>query len=507
VHPGFCAVTGNLKELTAEQVRALREELVRAERSRTLRKALTIVREVRDSIGRKSETVTRTESMGSPAPAGIDSAAAAAAPNSAAAGAVPSSAAAAPDAAPVAPLVAEEAAESTMPPAPRRQDSTWPAAAPYSAGKSEEGAAIDQAEQAGQTPLADEAERNWRKQLAESLRELRRSEHVSAALKVAAPALLEPSDEALLSLTADHLRRLHDELVRLQEEVDKGGSKPRALVRAMQMLYLADGIEDSSLSSLSAETADEEALRQLTERTEEFAPALDALRHLAVDHDIFEHLKDKVDEDGADGLRSESEGSDVAKELLGSKEPTPVVLPPGWRLEWIKRKKREVKEFLDPNGQRYYTVKDVRAAIDQWNRAAEAAALEEAAKGAASHPAAPPPKRVRIRAKTSDEGYYSQQQPPAQFAVAEDLLSATFVDDFQAEFEKELEGALLSAGVRITLCALVAKPELNGQGGVLQCFNEGTGRWECKLDDGSVVNVKPANVEVQLARVDLLMDG
>merc|ERR1740123_2872342 len=104
----------------------------------------------------------------------------------------------------------------------------------------------------------------------------------------------------------------------------------------MQMLYMAESHEDASLS-LGTETADEEALRQLTERTEEFAPALSAMRSLAVDREIFAHLADSLMEEEQEDETAESEGSDIEKELLGRREAAPVVLPTGWRLEWVKR--------------------------------------------------------------------------------------------------------------------------------------------------------------------------
>lgn len=48
-------------------------------------------------------------------------------------------------------------------------------------------------------------------------------------------------------------------------------------------------------------------------------------------------------------------------------------------------------------------------------------------------------------------------------------------------------------GVKVTLGGLVAKPELNGLTGKLIALNEATGRWDCRLDKGGKVTVKPAN--------------
>lgn len=347
-----------------------------------------------------------------------------------------------------------------------------------------------------------------------------------AALKVAAPALLEPSDETLSLVTAENVRRLFDELSRLQEQVEKGGNKPRALVRAFQLLYLAESTRDASLS-LSTETADEEALRQLTERTEEFAPALAAMRGLAVDYEIFSHLREQMDEE-EQVLQSESEASDVCKELIGKNEPNALVLPPGWRLEWVRKKRggRQSREYVDPYGGRYYNVKEVRAAIEaleavarvtdamtteEQDSVAPAAMVEEDA-NLSGEP--PPMKRTRLRGKVSAPSI----QPPE-----DDLFANMFgAGDLEAAFEEALDGALSAAasnagaplapvaaveeepmqppepapGVRVMLKGLMAKPELNGKPGRLGVYNPETTRWECMLDDGVKVNVKTPNFDV-----------
>lgn len=366
--------------------------------------------------------------------------------------------------------------------------------------------------------------RAWRAKLADGLRELRRNEHIRAALKIAAPALLEHSDEGLETVTADNVSRLHDELNRLQEQVEKGGIKPRALVRAMQMLYLCDTADDNSML-LSCETADEEALRQLTERTEEFAPALAAMRSLAVDREIFDHLKEKMDEEEA-MEHSESEGSDLEKELAGRKEGDVVVLPQGWRLEWVKRGKRETRQFVDPWGRRYFNVREVRAALEEWEATearkkamVEAAAARASMAAGAADAGGPPQKRTRIRGKVSSEAL--TQEPAmdngdleAAFEEAlEDALGGALDDVSEEEAVEEqappvqatssraaAAGAVdLSpvAGAVVRLKGLVAKPELNGTEAKLVSFNEESGRWECMLrEDGSKVNIKPVNFDV-----------
>jgi len=403
-------------------------------------------------------------------------------------------------------------------------------------------------------------------------------------MKVVAPSLLEVSNEGVTDLTENQVLRLHDELLRLQEQADKGGVKPRALVKAMQQLYMMESVEEACLA-YSTESADEEALRQLVERTEEFAPALTALRELAVDRDIFEHLREQIDDETGEVHESESEGSDLEQDLVGSREPAPVVLPPGWRLEWVKRKRREMKEFVDPNGTRYYNVKDVRSAIERWKTAEETAALEadllaaattarvaavcrEAAAAATSAgaaaeaaaavaaeaeakvvvnfddlPVSRPIKRKRLKAKTSerDLGYHfplpsgnsvppnrarQQHKPAPSQSAGPDLLTDAFEGSLEAALEEALDGAVGSdvvdvavaeegvvaddkvdvrgdihphvpaLGMMVTLCGLMARPELNGVRGRLEGFNEEAGRWECVLDGGGAVNVKPSNFEI-----------
>lgn len=46
------------------------------------------------------------------------------------------------------------------------------------------------------------------------------------------------------------------------------------------------------------------------------------------------------------------------EELQGKKSAMPVVLPPGWRMEWVKRKKKEMREFVDPEQRRYRSVRE-----------------------------------------------------------------------------------------------------------------------------------------------------
>eukprot|EP00930_Biecheleria_cincta_P096577 TRINITY_DN88400_c0_g1_i1.p1 TRINITY_DN88400_c0_g1~~TRINITY_DN88400_c0_g1_i1.p1 ORF type:complete len:2469 (+),score=622.90 TRINITY_DN88400_c0_g1_i1:85-7491(+) len=383
----------------------------------------------------------------------------------------------------------------------------------------------------------------WRRKLATALKNLKRSEHVKSALEVAAPGVMEKAVEAeqkallkekgveqdqddeeqadLLSLGIgpEHVKRLHDELVRLLELAEKGAAKPRALVRAMQMLYLAESVADA-VGSLRSETADEEALQELTARSEEFAPALGMMRSLAVDRDVFSHLAEDLDEENPEVAESESEASDVEKDLAGKKnEMAPVVLPPGWRLEWVKRKKNEMREFVDPNGVRYRNVREVRAALLEWE--AREAALAAAAKAAEALANAPPPKRIRLRKKCHNSAF----DPPCmdaattapvraalEEAFAQDLLAELGVNEgspaasssspavsskaFPAHRPAQAEKGLV-VGAEVRLGGLMDQLGLNGQRGRLGDYDADTDRWECFLvEGGGKVNIQAGNLEI-----------
>lgn len=369
-----------------------------------------------------------------------------------------------------------------------------------------------------------EAERAWRQRLREGLRELKGSDYIRVALKVAAPSLLSSEDDALEALTPDIVKRLHDEFARLQEQAEKGGVRPRALVRAMQQLYLAESCRDASLS-LSTETADEEALRQLTERTEEFAPALDMMRTLAVDKAIFAHLAD-ADEEANEEHASEEDVDDLDYEReLVSRQDSGLVLPDGWSVEWVQTGKRQMKHFIDQDGRRYTSHRQARAALAELEACraeAERIAAENAASLAAAA-AAPDggPKRVRLRGKVSEaslgESLFGAGGLEAAFEEAlGDALGEIIGSANGAENGKS--GTAVKSGVqkaatpspeakpgaKVVLKGLVAKPELNGQQGRLLAYNTQTGRWETQLADRSKVNVKPANFDVVAPRALIL---
>eukprot|EP00933_Yihiella_yeosuensis_P043524 TRINITY_DN3835_c0_g2_i1.p1 TRINITY_DN3835_c0_g2~~TRINITY_DN3835_c0_g2_i1.p1 ORF type:complete len:574 (-),score=232.58 TRINITY_DN3835_c0_g2_i1:157-1878(-) len=401
------------------------------------------------------------------------------------------------------------------------------------AEKTEAGAAQEKPQQADASAL----ELAWRKKLAGLFREWKRTDYLKGAIEVAAPGLMEKTlafeqkklddetekaelqkleekleEEAELSrsLGPEHVKKLAEELARLLEQAEKGAARPRALVRAMQMLYLAESAADA-VASLRPETADEEALRQLAERTEEFAPALDAMRSLAVDKDVFAHLADEIEHEHQDLPESESEASDVGKELAKN-EPAPVVLPQGWRLEWVKRKKKEMREFVSPDGTRYRNVKEVREALVIWEamQAAKAAAAK-AAEAAAARGEQPPPKRTRLRGKSSAalSAYAAApaapavaatipSAPPAPAAVdedafAEDLLAALGVDDKATGETKKP-----TAGAEVLVKGFTARAQLhlNGKRGRLGKFDSSTGKWDCLVDGSVKMSMSPSNFDV-----------
>jgi len=360
----------------------------------------------------------------------------------------------------------------------------------------------------------DEGE--WRQLLIDGgLAEVLHNEALNSVFTSAAPqSMLGPSDIGVQSITAAQVLKLHEELLKEHRREEVSAARPRALVRAMQVLFSSASLEEAQVT-LSTETADEEALRQLVERSQEFAPALTAMRMLAVDHEVFAHLADTIPEDEGEVSASESEASDLDKELAGSKDAA-VILPDGWKMEWVKRRKREAREFLDPIGRRYYSVKEVRLGIEQWK---EAEAAKAARDEAALNPAPPPPKRVRLTKKTpsTDPAWAFE----AQAANLEEALEEAFGEAFAAALmdteepqaavaesklaklpsTASLAGATtllaVQAGALVELHSLVARADLNGRMGRLGRFNEESERWECELEDGTSVNVRTSNFEVR----------
>eukprot|EP00913_Durusdinium_trenchii_P019717 g18535.t2 len=302
------------------------------------------------------------------------------------------------------------------------------------------------------------------------------------------------------------------------------------MVRAMQMLYLADSASEA-IASLKPETADEEALQQLSERTEEFAPALEAMRSLAVDRDVFSHLADEWVEEHGEVHHSESEASDLNKEL-GKKEPAPVVLPISRfcvaRLTEIGALRQEMREFVDHEGNRYRSVREVRAALLEYEarqaalQAAQKAAAEAAAAAAAAEVA---PKRRRLRGKCSSAAYGlpgAAGVAQSMAAAAPARVAAAPEEDFAEERGSVLEAvhnalglppdtpsksstappapsSSATAGSKTprTGCKvriLTEQPELQGK--LARLGDLQASSWECFLESGGKVLCKAESFEI-----------
>eukprot|EP00913_Durusdinium_trenchii_P019716 g18535.t1 len=273
------------------------------------------------------------------------------------------------------------------------------------------------------------------------------------------------------------------------------------MVRAMQMLYLADSASEA-IASLKPETADEEALQQLSERTEEFAPALEAMRSLAVDRDVFSHLADEWVEEHGEVHHSESEASDLNKEL-GKKEPAPVVLPISRfcvaRLTEIGALRQEMREFVDHEGNRYRSVREVRAALLEYEarqaalQAAQKAAAEAAAAAAAAEVA---PKRRRLRGKCSSAAYGlpgAAGVAQSMAAAAPARVAAAPEEDFAEERGSVLEAHRL----------LPPRPDQRHRARGARCASSPSSlgdlqasSWECFLESGGKVLCKAESFEI-----------
>mmetsp|Transcript_110631 Transcript_110631/g.246870 ORF Transcript_110631/g.246870 Transcript_110631/m.246870 type:complete len:812 (-) Transcript_110631:72-2507(-) len=140
------------------------------------------------------------------------------------------------------------------------------------------------------------------------------------------------------------------------------------LVRAIMQLHLASSAaEAESEMHLSPESADEEALRTLAQRSREFVPALADLRSRAVDRSTLQELGGDAEPDGSEGESSVHEfgvSDSSGTEAVPSAAAAPLILPPGWRTEKFRRKSRECREFVDPSGRRYRTVDQAKRAVN-----------------------------------------------------------------------------------------------------------------------------------------------
>mmetsp|Transcript_19575 Transcript_19575/g.34570 ORF Transcript_19575/g.34570 Transcript_19575/m.34570 type:complete len:1115 (+) Transcript_19575:20-3364(+) len=196
--------------------------------------------------------------------------------------------------------------------------------------------------------------------------------------RVASPQLSGPvgDEESLASLIAP---KAPSEKASAPEVVARELAWQRdPLVRIIEAVHsAATAAQAEEQLFLSPWTAEQEALQSLSRRSREFVPALSELRRKAVDRAILmagerRRTGQTVKQEPIEVSDGESSGLDFAvsgsdrEETAGSKpkEPPPLVLPPGWRTEVFRRKGRDRREFVDPNGKRYGAVAEARKAIN-----------------------------------------------------------------------------------------------------------------------------------------------
>jgi len=154
------------------------------------------------------------------------------------------------------------------------------------------------------------------------------------------------------------------------------------LVAAMLELHsAASTAEAEERMNLSALSADEEALRLLVQRSQEFVPALSELRRKAVDFEVLQALhneEQQVPQEQSDGDStthefgiSDSSGNEAVEASARNRYghtpgQGPLLLPPGWRTETLRRGRRQTERriIVDPTGRRYTNTRDARKAID-----------------------------------------------------------------------------------------------------------------------------------------------
>lgn len=239
---------------------------------------------------------------------------------------------------------------------------------------------------------AAEHEGEWRQELESGLQRFPACESLNKALKTVVKEELQQEPVAdsgsscpsVSLLTVEQLGMLRDELTSMnqtaQEEVPVSGTRPSGLVRALRELFAAGSVEEAA-KSLSPCTADEEALESLVERTEIFAPALDELRAKAIDREFFLKIAAGMQVDTPDEMLVDNDAKESAQPLVSCNEklPLPIKLPPGWKMVWVQRRKKEVYEFVDPQGRRYQKVWELRTALSQGWEAVNAAKAKNAA--------------------------------------------------------------------------------------------------------------------------------
>jgi len=97
------------------------------------------------------------------------------------------------------------------------------------------------------------------------------------------------------------------------------------------------------------------------------------LRSKAVDREVLQRSvrvkeEENDESDGASTVHefavSDSEGASGMEGAASRPKEEPIALLPGWRVERVKRKNREFREFVDPSGRRYQKVSQAAHAIN-----------------------------------------------------------------------------------------------------------------------------------------------
>jgi len=132
--------------------------------------------------------------------------------------------------------------------------------------------------------------------------------------------------------------------------------------------------------NLSTSSADEEAIKGLAAASRALVPALQELRREAIDRRVLESLvAGQADQLGGAEAESEGESSVCDFGISGASSggedagPPPLVLPPNWQTEKVRRGKVIAREYVDPSGNRYKTEAQARKAVDALRRKANMA--------------------------------------------------------------------------------------------------------------------------------------
>jgi len=160
-----------------------------------------------------------------------------------------------------------------------------------------------------------------------------------------------------------------------------GQPQQHYLVRALQWLVDADDVPQlSARMNLSTSSADEEAIKGLAAASRALVPALQELRREAIDRRVLESLvAGQADQLGGAEAESEGESSVCDFGISGASSggedagPPPLVLPPNWQTEKVRRGKVIAREYVDPSGNRYKTEAQARKAVDALRRKANMA--------------------------------------------------------------------------------------------------------------------------------------